>query len=90
MAAHDNLLRCTVQENSAAVDRTVETELKESRDAACEAVAQLQRTNGELSRSVKAEMEVSRKLCNLEVHLQNTRARNYEGASDSDARLAEE
>ena len=39
MAAHDNLLRCIVQENSAAVDRTVETELKEFRDAACQAVA---------------------------------------------------
>ena len=48
MAAHDNLLRCTVQENSAAADRSVETELKEFRDAACEAVARLKKTNGEV------------------------------------------
>ena len=62
MNAHDNLLRCTELENSAAEVRLVETELKEFRDAPCEAVARLEKTDNKLHRSLFAETEVSQKV----------------------------
>ena len=88
--AHDNLLRCAQQENSASEGRSAEAELEEYRDAACDAAAQLKKTNDELCRSVRLEIEVSQKLGYLEVNLQNSKAQNFENASDSDARLPQE